>query len=227
MNSGLSDARSMQTEHPTIAESHTHLAQRPSVENGLQWGSDPNFQYDGFSCPIGNWTEEQLIRDMMRNFAFMSHGIDIDLNPNHEIPPITHTEVIPEEWSFLEDLELSSRSSTSTRDFDVSLPSPHLDNNVKSTTPESTPTTSICSPQRRKSSTTSTRKRKCVQRPGQALCHCRPEKKRRETRPGIRASFWHDPSSQSPELHEEIYTSRCGKLCTGVDRREPGFATTT
>ncbi|OQE04307.1 hypothetical protein PENVUL_c034G07079 [Penicillium vulpinum] len=42
--------------------------QRPA-EEGLQWGSDPSFCYHGYSSPIGTWTEERLVQNLMRNMA--------------------------------------------------------------------------------------------------------------------------------------------------------------
>lgn len=168
----------MQTKQQAITEPHTHLAHRPPMETELQWGSDPSFQYHGFSCPIGSWTEERLVRDMMRNVAFMCRSIDIDLNTQPEIPQIANHEHIAEEWLSLDDLDLPSLSDVAARVPSVPSLSPDLDSNTDSTTPEPLPR--VCSPQKRKRST-STRKRKCVQKPGQALCHCQTEKRRRTT----------------------------------------------
>ncbi|KAJ5791307.1 uncharacterized protein N7518_008318 [Penicillium psychrosexuale] len=47
------------------------------AEEGLQWGSDPSFCYHGFSSPIGTWTEERLVQNLMRNMAGLCTAMDI------------------------------------------------------------------------------------------------------------------------------------------------------
>ncbi|KAJ5155294.1 hypothetical protein N7492_008097 [Penicillium capsulatum] len=193
----------MQTEHQSIAEPLTHLARRPPEDHGLQWGSDPSFQYHGFSCPIGSWTEERMVRNMMRNVTFMCRSFDIELNTNPGIPLFTYNSASGE-WSFLERLDGPSQLDVPASETEVPSLSPDLDSNTKSTTPESASTSSICSSQRIKPSTTPSRKRKCVQKPGQSLCHCQTEKRRREN-----ISQWYDRLSQVvPALRGQSFTRK-------------------
>ncbi|OGE53100.1 hypothetical protein PENARI_c008G03465 [Penicillium arizonense] len=78
----------VQRDHNILSEScpwqvdkPQHLSRnRVSAEEGLQWGSDPSFCYHGFSCPIGTWTEERLVQNLMRNMASICTSVDIDFD---------------------------------------------------------------------------------------------------------------------------------------------------
>ncbi|KAJ6124766.1 hypothetical protein N7471_012083 [Penicillium samsonianum] len=154
------------------------------TEEGLQWGSDPSFCYHGYSSPIGTWTEERLVQNLMRNMASFCASMDIGFNAPetiHEPPqkpildpselngftlPMFQPSMVPQNERFSQTPSSPSSSSSSSSQGQV-LSS---DNN------ECTQRAS-CVKARTKSGQ---KKRKCVQRPGQKLCHCRSEKKRRE-----------------------------------------------
>ncbi|KAJ5707299.1 hypothetical protein N7488_007100 [Penicillium malachiteum] len=126
-----------------------YTKKRASIDDGLQWGSDPSFCYHGFSRPIGTWTEERLVGNLLRDMACMYSGVDIDgnLDVKKQYPP--------------------TKSMASLSNIQSTIPS----------TLSFAPTTTV---QREHDAHPPTKKRKCVQGPGQALCHCRSEKKRRE-----------------------------------------------
>jgi hypothetical protein len=169
---------------PWQADNQPIPRDRWPVEEGLQWGSDPSFCYHGFSCPIGTWTEERLVQNLMRNMASFCTSVDIGIDvPEHiqEQPqkahidpmqlngfslPMFQSSMVPQNERLSETPSLSSSSSP---------PSSQVQ--------RSSPDTTVCT--RRASCTNAAnkpgqKKRKCIQKPGQKLCHCRSEKKRRE-----------------------------------------------
>lgn len=137
--------------------------QRLPLDRGLQWGSDPNFCFHGFSCPIGSWTEERLVRNAMRNMAYMASSVKAEFNLDFNIT------------DYINDHRSEATDVVRLNGFDVS-------NDQRSPTPPSTASpSSISSPEKQEAdSQPPNKKRKCVQKPGQRLCHCRSEKKRRE-----------------------------------------------
>jgi len=161
------------------------------LDNGLQWGSDPSFCYHGFSCPIGTWTEERLVRNLMRNMACICDSMNIHFNYDTEIQDYT-----TEFWENLDGLH---------------VPRPHK---YRSETPGSISSSSTSGLEKRKSetpvspneehTTPSNKKRKCVQKPGQKLCHCRSEKKRRE----VITRGYQDLSNLVPTLGKHSYTRK-------------------
>ena len=185
----------MQTEHQGLGP----YTPRLPLETGLQWGSDPSFQYHGFSGPIGTWTEERLVRSMMRNVAFACGSFDLDLNIGHRVPDLPiHSEPADEDLPFSDNFDILSSpfglfdnsingleipSPLFKVDSDEESPAVRPDGSEKSSTPESISTTSSTSSRKRKPETQprAGSKRKCIQKPGQELCHCQTEKKRRET----------------------------------------------
>jgi hypothetical protein len=163
---------------------------RLPLEEGLQWGSDPSFCYHGFSCPIGTWTEDRLVQNLMRNMASICTSVDIGF----DIPETTNS---PSAEPLLDPTQLNGFTMPM---FQPSLvPVPRAER--LSETPSS-PFSSSSSQGQRSSSASSfpsdigectrrascakaankagQRKRKCVQKAGQKLCHCRSEKRRRE-----------------------------------------------
>ncbi|KAJ5788183.1 hypothetical protein N7457_003173 [Penicillium paradoxum] len=173
--------------------SHCDLWQAPTPQpisrhqlptEGLQWGSDPNFGYHGFSCPIGTWTEERVVQNLLRNIVNLCTSMDVGPDiPDIEEPipkhisdpmqlngwtiPIFQPAMIPTDT--LSEMAFSPSSSSS------SSPS-QAQSQTSPEDPECTRRASCA-----KAATTSgQKKRKCVQKPGQNLCHCRSEKKRRE-----------------------------------------------
>ncbi|CDM26999.1 Helix-loop-helix DNA-binding [Penicillium roqueforti FM164] len=147
------------------------------AEEGLQWGSDPSFCYHGFSSPIGTWTEERLVQNLMRNMAGLCTAMDIDFDVPESIHepsqknlseldgftlPIFQTSMVPQNGR---PSETPSPSSSSSQAQMFSLDDTECTQRAS------------CVKARTQSKQ---RKRKCVQRPGQNLCHCRSEKKRRE-----------------------------------------------
>ncbi|KAJ5964722.1 uncharacterized protein N7479_004598 [Penicillium vulpinum] len=180
--------------------------QRPA-EEGLQWGSDPSFCYHGYSSPIGTWTEERLVQNLMRNMASFCTSMDlgfdipkiIDEQPQKRIleprelngftMPIFRSSTVPQNERLSETLSsppsslpsLSSPSSSSPSSSSPPSSSPSSSSSIQDQTVfsdnfECTQRPS-CIKARNKSGQT---KRKCVQRAGQKLCHCRSEKKRRQ-----------------------------------------------
>lgn len=129
-----------------------------NTEEGLQWGSDPSFCYHGFSNPAGTWSEHRLVRTLLRDMACMTSGVDIDGNP--DVKTLQHP------VSYLYETQ-------SPMLFKTEPSSPPKPTNVR-------PFESGSIIEKREDSEPPSKKRKCVQKPGQALCHCRSEKKRRE-----------------------------------------------
>ncbi|KAJ5733454.1 hypothetical protein N7493_002240 [Penicillium malachiteum] len=145
-----------------------YTKKRASIDDGLQWGSDPSFCYHGFSRPIGTWTEERLVGNLLRDMACMYSGVDID--GNLDVKALDY----PINWL------LESRSPMVFKSEQSPSKSRAALSNIQSTIPSTlsfAPTTTV---QRVHDAHPPTKKRKCVQGPGQALCHCRSEKKRRE-----------------------------------------------
>ncbi|CAG8011744.1 unnamed protein product [Penicillium nalgiovense] len=158
--------------------------QRPA-EEGLQWGSDPSFCYHGYSSPIGTWTEERLVQNLMRNMASFCTTMDIGFN----IPEIIDE---PSEKPILDSSELNGFTLPmfqpsmvpQKRRFSETPSSPSSSSSSQGHTfsPDNTECTRRASCVKSESPRTQSgqKKRKCVQRPGQKLCHCRSEKRRRE-----------------------------------------------
>ncbi|CAG7999969.1 unnamed protein product [Penicillium nalgiovense] len=158
--------------------------QRPA-EEGLQWGSDPSFCYHGYSSPIGTWTEERLVQNLMRNMASFCTTMDIGFN----IPEIIDE---PSEKPILDSSELNGFTLPmfqpsmvpQKRRFSETPSSPSSSSSSQGHTfsPDNTECTRRASCVKSKTPRTQSgqKKRKCVQRPGQKLCHCRSEKRRRE-----------------------------------------------
>lgn len=177
------------------AKPQTNIPKRIPIDNSLQWGSDPSFCYHGFSCPIGTWTEERLVRNLMRNMATMCDSVDIDFNYDTELP--NHME-----YSKSPDLVQLNRLDLSRH------------RQYRSETPGSISSASSSGSEKRKSlsplspidhhAPPPNKKRKCVQKPGQKLCHCRTEKKRRE----IITQGYQDISSIVPALAKHHYTRK-------------------
>ncbi|KAJ5117145.1 hypothetical protein N7448_004090 [Penicillium atrosanguineum] len=165
------------------------------LDNGLQWGSDPSFCYHGFSCPIGTWTEERLVRNLMRNMATMCDSVNIDFNYDLEIPNNTEYQNIAEPVQ-LNGFDFSRhRQYRSETPGSISSASTSGSEKRKSMTPPSSNETHASPP---------SKKRKCVQKPGQKLCHCRSEKKRRE----IISQGYQDISNIVPALGKHNYTRK-------------------
>lgn len=174
------------------------------VSNELQWGSDPSFCYHGFSCPIGSWTEERLVRNLMRNMATMCNSMSIDFN--YEPDPsekVDHTAQEPE-GAHLNGLNLTGhvhgrRSSTPAST--SSLSSSSSSGKRKADTPLTDVTDATDDPSTKVSPL---RKRKCIQKPGQKLCHCQTEKKRRE----VISQGYQNLSELVPALANRQYTRK-------------------
>ncbi|KAJ5591654.1 uncharacterized protein N7459_002023 [Penicillium hispanicum] len=139
---------------------------RIPIDQGLQWGSDPSFCYHGFSCPVGGWTEERLVRNLMRNVASMCKSLDVEFNMDQSL-----SDEIQEEKTVL----------TPLNGFDI--PQIQRVDTGRSAVPASASVGLNCSvhlARRIEETAPPSKKRKCIQGPGQALCHCQTEKKRRE-----------------------------------------------
>ncbi|KAJ5752161.1 hypothetical protein N7520_009078 [Penicillium odoratum] len=149
-----------------------YTKKRRSIEDGLQWGSDPSFCFHGFSCPVGTWTEDRLVRNLMRDMACMASGIDIDGSLEFKALEYPTSHII-ENWD-----PIIFKTEDSSLNFDngrlnvipmpIHIPMPAL-------MPKSPSTSS-----NEKKDAAPNKKRKCTQTPGQILCHCRSEKKRRD-----------------------------------------------
>jgi hypothetical protein len=152
------------------------------TEEGLQWGSDPSFCYHGFSNPIGTWTEERLVQNLMRNMASFCTSVDIGFDvPGHSEEQSQKAQLDPLHLDgfslpmFQQSMVPQNERLSETPSLSTSPPP----SQVQRLSPDTTECT------RRASCTKAAnkpgqRKRKCVQKPGQKLCHCRSEKKRRE-----------------------------------------------
>lgn len=203
----------MPTEHTTSAHDRDRCCpardakytpdteKRWLVSNELQWGSDPSFCYHGFSCPIGSWTEERLVRNLMRNMATMCNSMDIDFNyepePSEKVDQIAQSP----DGMHLNGLNLTGhvherRSSTPASTSSLSSMSSSEKRKAD------TPLTDVTDTQSTKASPS--RKRKCIQKPGQKLCHCQTEKKRRE----IISQGYQNLSELVPALGNHHYTRK-------------------
>ncbi|OQE42219.1 hypothetical protein PENCOP_c004G02279 [Penicillium coprophilum] len=176
------------------------------AEEGLQWGSDPSFCYHGYSSPIGTWTEERLVQNLMRNMA----SFCTSMNLGFDVPQII--DELPQK-------PILDASQLNGFTLPMFQPSMTPQNERLSETPSS-PFSSSSSPGQMlssddnecsqrpsciKSRTKSTqKKRKCVQKPGQKLCHCRSEKKRRE----FVGERYKELSRIVPGLREQSYTRK-------------------
>ncbi|KAJ5387010.1 hypothetical protein N7509_009551 [Penicillium cosmopolitanum] len=182
----------MHTEHQTRDYSHENEAccppdtkeqKRWPLETGLQWGSDPSFCYHGFSNPIGTWTEERVTQNLMRNMMHAANSVTVDFG--YEFDFSTHT---PNFFSEQPDIIRLNRFDLSN-DLQTDIPTktPSLRSASLSTAASldaSSPPEIIKEEKRparqEEDLAPPKKKRKCVQKPGQQLCHCRSEKKRRE-----------------------------------------------
>ncbi|KAJ5218390.1 uncharacterized protein N7498_000489 [Penicillium cinerascens] len=175
----------------------TNTPKRLPLDNGLQWGSDPSFCYHGFSCPIGTWTEERLVQNLMRNMASMCDSMNIDFNHDAELPDYTVDFQKTPDMVQLNGLDVSQmpRKYRSETPGSISSSSTSGSEKRKSVTP-------CCSDE--KNTTPPNKKRKCVQKPGQKLCHCRSEKKRRE----IITQRYQEVSDLVPALGKHNYTRK-------------------
>ncbi|KAJ5233016.1 hypothetical protein N7468_005972 [Penicillium chermesinum] len=186
------------TEHKQQIHYTPHRQKRKSPfqpgqpgESGLQWGSDPSFCYHGFSGPIGTWTEERLLRDLMRNMAFMWCGRNID---QHMYNHLSYIQGRPVETQDQTSNQANEQSFLHFGTSQMTMTSPsHSASPSQSTEDDET-----------KAVTTPNKKRKCVQKPGQALCHCRSEKKRRE----IVSQGYKDLSNLVPGLETQNFTRK-------------------
>ncbi|KAJ6109898.1 hypothetical protein N7486_002133 [Penicillium sp. IBT 16267x] len=151
-----------------------YTEKRWSIEDGLQWGSDPSFCFHGFSCPIGTWTEDRLVHNLMRHVTYMCSDIDIDIPGSMDLKPSEYpTSHIIEEWN-----PIMFKYEDPSLNFDAGQ-----SNAVPMSVPALTPTSSISStsPNEGKDvAPPNKKKRKCTQTPGQSICHCRSEKRRRD-----------------------------------------------
>ncbi|XHG03117.1 hypothetical protein AWENTII_006438 [Aspergillus wentii] len=120
------------------------------ANQGLEWGTDTNFCHHGYSPPLGSWTEERTIRNMMQ-IASYGGGFDID----HRI--------------------LQSVMSNKYQDEDKD-----------------------------KDTSEGRYKRRCIQRPGQKICHCQMEKKRRDV---VREGF-DELGKLVPGMKKGVHTRR-------------------
>lgn len=178
----------MHTEHQPRNYSHENQACCPSntkeqerwpLETGLQWGSDPSFCYHGFSNPIGTWTEERVTQNLMRNMMHAANSVTVDFG--YEFDFSTHTP------NFLSDHSDIIRLNRFDLQPDIPTKTPSLRSASLSTATSldaSSPPEMIREEKRparqEEEAAPPKKKRKCVQKPGQQLCHCRSEKKRRE-----------------------------------------------
>ncbi|KAJ5933521.1 hypothetical protein N7454_005850 [Penicillium verhagenii] len=161
----------------SIARHYTK--KRWSVEDGLQWGSDPSFCFHGFSCPTGTWTEDQLVHNLLRDMACMYSGIDIAGNLDMKAlefeysrkPGMQNLDSIIIENEDASLLRLGKRNGHSIMPSSMS-PSP-----LAAASPASA---QRFSSNDKNSAAPPNKKRKCAQTLGQTLCHCRSEKKRRD-----------------------------------------------
>ncbi|KAJ5663608.1 hypothetical protein N7507_004339 [Penicillium longicatenatum] len=151
-----------------------YTKKRGSIDDGLQWGSDPSFCFHGFSCPIGTWTEDRMVQNLKRDLTYMCSDIDINILGSMEFDPLEYST----------SHNIGKWDSIIFKNEDASL---NFDNGrsnfVPMSVPALTPTSSAssASPDERKDvAPPNKKKRKCTQTPGQTLCHCRSEKKRRD-----------------------------------------------
>lgn len=179
------------------AKQQTNTPKRIPLDNGLQWGSDPSFCYHGFSCPIGTWTEERLVRNLMRNMASMCDSMDIDFNYDTELPDY------PAEFQKTPDLVQLNGLDVSQRPRKYRSETPGSISSASTSGSEKRKSVTSCS-SNEKNTTPPNKKRKCVQKPGQKLCHCRSEKKRRE----IITQRYQELSDLVPALGKHNYTRK-------------------
>lgn len=151
-----------------------YTKKRWSIEDGLQWGSDPSFCFHGFSCPIGTWTEDRLVQNLMRDMTYMCSDIDMDILGSMDFKTS----------NYLTSHNIGGWGPTIIKNENVSL---NFDTGRSNAVPMSLPAlsptspTSSASPDETKDvAPPNKKKRKCTQTPGQTLCHCRSEKKRRD-----------------------------------------------
>ncbi|KAJ5365108.1 hypothetical protein N7517_007994 [Penicillium concentricum] len=210
------DNQTLQRGHSTPSHYCPWQADKPQqisreqwpTEEGLQWGSDPSFCYHGYSSPIGTWTEERLVQNLMRNMA----SFCTSMNMGFDIPQIIDE---PPQKPVLEASQLNGFTLPM---FQPSMVPP---NERLSETPSSPSSSSSSSSQGQMLSPdddecsqrpscikariqAGQKKRKCVQKPGQKLCHCRSEKRRRE----LVGDKYKELSRIVPGLKEQSYTRK-------------------
>lgn len=206
----------VQMDHNVLAESCPWQVDKPRrlsrerlpAEDGLQWGSDPSFCYHGFSSPIGTWTEERLVQNLMRNMASICTSLDIDFDTSESSSSLPST--IPKK-DYSDPLGLNGftlpmfqPSTVPTNERLSETPSlSSSPSQGQAPSPENTTCTrrASCIKQENKSGQ---KKRKCVQKSGQKLCHCRSEKKRRE----IIGERYRDLCQIVPGLEKHSYTRK-------------------
>lgn len=194
------------------ANQHQQIShKRFPLEEELKWGSDPNFGYHGYTSPIGTWTEDRLVQNLMRNIAGFCTSVDIGFNEPQSIdeaPPKPYLDPLQLNGFTLPMFE-PSMVPTNERIFESpsSTSSPLSSSSSQSQGQESSPDNTECT--RRPScikamNKSGQRKRKCVQKPGQKLCHCQSEKKRRE----IIAERYTQLCRLVPGLEKQSYTRK-------------------
>lgn len=187
----------MENENQTLQMDHTTLSRHcpwqvdtPQpisrdqwpTEEGLQWGSDPSFCYHGYSSPIGTWTEERLVQNLMRNMASFCATMEIGFNIPETTDDASQKYILdPSELNgfTLPMFQPSMMPQNERLSETPSSPSSSSSNQGQILSSDDTECTqrASCIKARNRSGQ---KKRKCVQKPGQKLCHCRSEKKRRE-----------------------------------------------
>lgn len=167
-----------------------------TTHNGLQWGSDPSFCFHGFSCPLGSWTEERLVQNLMRNNTHICTVINVDFDTTDPRPEESQADMVN-----LNGFELASfksrqwhdRESVSTSMSPIEERTGIMQNH--NMTFGGSPEKQVTRPHK---------KRKCVQGPDQKLCHCQSEKRRRE----IISQRYRDLCQVVPGLGNKLYTRR-------------------
>ncbi|KAJ5084210.1 hypothetical protein NUU61_008789 [Penicillium alfredii] len=159
------------------------------AQSELQWGTDPSFGFHGFSSPIGSWTEERMVQNLMRNLACMCSGIDFDgaSEPSHsaervpeDVPQFVSLDQLMLPSSELQSSSPQSRISQAQQETTIPTPvSSSLSQHTLSSDGHS-PGTDRTSDREADAATPPSKKRKCIQKSGQETCHCRSEKRRRE-----------------------------------------------
>lgn len=195
---------------PLQVDKPQHLSRdRVTAEEGLQWGSDPSFCYHGFSCPIGTWTEERLVQNLMRNMASICTSVDIDFDISESttsLPPKTpqkdHSDPLGLNGFTLPMFQPSIVQTDERLSETPSLSSSPSQGQAPS--PENTTTCTRRASCIKAENKSGQKKRKCVQKPGQKLCHCRSEKKRRE----IIGERYRDLCQIVPGLEKHSYTRK-------------------
>ncbi|CAI7593951.1 unnamed protein product [Penicillium discolor] len=178
------DNQTLQMDHTTLSRHCPWQVDTPQpisreqwpTEEGLQWGSDPSFCYHGYSSPIGTWTEERLVQNLMRNMASFCATMDIGFDiPETGDDALQKCILDPSELNgfTLPMFQPSMMSQNERLSETPSSPSSSSSNQGQILSSDDTECTqrASCVKARNRSGQ---KKRKCK------LCHCRSEKKRRE-----------------------------------------------